>query len=77
MEIVFLNILNKHAPIKTIRVTDNNLPCVTAEIKSMMRQRNYRGKIRSKANKTGPKYLRQAFQHLRNRVDYTLRKTEV
>ena len=37
----------------------------------MMRQRDY---LRGKANKTGSKYLRQDFQHLRNKVDYTLRK---
>ena len=37
----------------------------------MMRQRDY---LRSKASNTGSKYLRQAFQHLCNKVDYTLRK---
>ena len=35
----FLDILNKHAPVKTIRVIGNKLPYVTAEVKSMMRQR--------------------------------------
>ena len=67
----FLDILNKHAPVKTIPVKGNNLLYVTAEVKSMMRQRDY---LRGKANKTVSKYLRQAFQHLRNKVDYTLRK---
>ena len=37
----------------------------------MMRQRDY---LRGKANKTGCKYLRETFQHLCNKVDYTLRK---
>ena len=37
----------------------------------MMRQRDY---LKGKAIKTGSKYLRQAFQHLGNKVDYTLRK---
>ena len=37
----------------------------------MMRQRHY---LRGKTDKTGSKYLRQAFQYLRNKVDYTLRK---
>ena len=36
-----------------------------------MRQRDY---LRSKANKTGSKYLRQAYRQLRNKVDYTLRQ---
>ena len=67
----FLNILNKHAPIKTIRVRGNNLLYVTAEVKSLMIQRDY---LRGKANKTGSKYLRQAYQQSRNKVDYTLRK---
>ena len=42
-----------------------------AEVKPMMRQRDY---LRGKASKTGSKYLRQAFQHLCNKVNYTLRK---
>ena len=37
----FLDILNKHAPVKTIRVKGNNLPYVTAEVESVMRQRDY------------------------------------
>ena len=37
----------------------------------MMRQRDY---LRDKANKTSSNYLRQAFQHLHKKVDYTLRK---
>ena len=67
----FLDILNKYAPVKTIRVKGNNLPYITAAVKSMMRQRDY---LRGKVNKTSSKYLRQAFQHLRNKVNYTLRK---
>ena len=58
-------------PIKTIRVRGNNLPYVTAEVKSLMRQRHYLG---GKANKTSSKYLRHAYQQLRKKVDYTLRK---
>ena len=61
-----MHILNKHAPIKTISARGNNLPYATAEVKSLMRQRDYR---RVKANKTGSKYLRQAYQQLRNKVD--------
>ena len=68
---IFLSLLNKYAPVKTIRVRGNNLPYVTAEVKSMMRQRY---NLRGKASKTCSKYLRQAFQHLCNKVNYTLRK---
>ena len=58
---IFLDILNKHAPVKTIRVRGNNLPYAMAEVKSMMRKRDY---LRGKGSKTGSKYLQQAFQHL-------------
>ena len=44
---------------------------VTAEVKSVMRQRYY---LRGKANRTGSKYLRQAFQHFCNKTNYTLRQ---
>ena len=37
----------------------------------MMRQRDY---LRSKASNAGSKYLRQAFQHICNKVDFSLRK---
>ena len=67
----FMNILNKHTTIKTIKVRGNNLPYVTAEVKSLMRQRDY---FRGKANQTGSKYLRKAYQQLRNKFDHTLRK---
>ena len=67
----FINIINKHAPVKTIRVRGNSLPYVTAEVKHMMRTKD---KLRGKANKTGSVYLRQPFQQMRNKVNYTLRK---
>ena len=67
----FMSMLNKHAPIKTIRVRGNDLPYVTAKVKSLMRQRDY---LRGKAHQTGSKYIGQAYQQLRNKVDYTLRK---
>ena len=60
MEDFFFNVLNKHALIKTIRVRGNNLPYVTAEVKSLMRQEDY---LRGKANKTGSKYL-TAYPHV-------------
>ena len=56
---------------KTVRVRGNSLPYVTAEVKHMMRTRD---KLRGKANKTDSVYLGQAFQQMRNKVNYTLRK---
>ena len=36
-----------------------------------MKQRNY---LEGRTNRRGSKYLFQAFQHIPNKVDYTLRK---
>ena len=52
-----------------IKVKDNHLPYVTSELKSMIRQRDY---LRAKANKTGSNLLRQAYNHIKNRVNYKL-----
>ena len=67
----FLDILNKHAPVAKIKVKGNHLPYmyVTSELKSMIRQRDY---LRAKANKTGSNLLRQAYNHIKNRVNYKL-----
>ena len=39
----FLDVLNKHAPIVNIKVKGNNIPYVTSELKSMIRQRYPKG----------------------------------
>ena len=65
----FLNILNKHAPVASIKVKGNSSPYVTSELKAMIRTRDYLG---AKANKTESTYLRQAFNHVRNKVNRTL-----
>ena len=70
----FLDILNKHAPVAKIKVKGNHPPYVTSELKSMIRQRDY---LRAKANKTGSNLLRQAYNHIKNRVNcklFTLRR---
>ena len=54
---LFVDLLNKHAPVSTIRIKINSASYLTKEIKSMMYQRDY---LKSKAYKTGSKYLRQA-----------------
>ena len=53
----FLDILNKHAHVINIKIKGNNIPYVTSELKSMIRQRDY---LRDKANKTGSHIFRQA-----------------
>ena len=75
MESLFLDILNKHAPINHIQVKGNKIPYITSELKSMIRQRDY---LRAKANKNGSCILRQAYNQMRTKVNqqlYLLRKT--
>ena len=55
---LFLNTLNMHAPISEIRIRGNNLPYITAEMRKLIRTRDY---LKKTANKTGSKYLHQAF----------------
>ena len=67
----FLDVLNKHAPVSDIMIKGTSLPYITMEIRQMIRQRDY---LRKMANKTGSPYLRQAFQQIRNKVTYSIRK---
>ena len=70
----FLDVLNKHAPVSDITIKGTSLPYITMEIRQMIRQRDY---LRKMADKTGSPYLRQAFQQIRNRVTYSIRKQEL
>ena len=67
----FIDTLNKHAPVTKITVQNNRLPYATSDLKKLLRQRDY---LRGKANKTGSKYLRQAFQQVRARANFELKK---
>ena len=67
----FLTILNKHAPLITIKTTANRLPYVNADLRRLIRQREY---LRGKANRTGSKILRQAFNQMRLRANHELYK---
>ena len=71
MKNLFLNTLDMHAPISEIRIRGNNLPYITAEMRKLIRTRDC---LKKKANKTGSKYLHQAFQQIRNNVKYGIRK---
>ena len=68
---LFLNTLEMHAPISEIRIRGNNLPYITAEMRKLIRTKDY---LKKKASKTGSKYLHQAFQQIRNKVKYGIRK---
>ena len=54
-----------------IRVKGNMLPYVTSELRKMSRQRDY---LRGKANKTGSRILRHAYDQVKNAVSHTLYK---
>ena len=67
----FLAILNKHAPLITIKTRANKLPYVNIDLRRLIRQWDY---FRGKANRTGSKLLRQAFNQMRSRVNHELYK---
>ena len=68
---LFLEVLNKNAPVSNIRIRGSNLPYITADVRLLARQRDF---LRKKANTTGSNYLQQAFQQIKHRVTYTVRK---
>ena len=67
----FLDCLNKHTPVINIKMKGNALPYVTFEIRSLIKTRDY---FKSKAVKTGPYYIQQAFCQVRTKVFSLLKK---
>ena len=63
--------MNRHAPLDNIKIKGSNLPYITSEIRQLVRLRDY---LREKANKTGSRYLRQAFQQIKHKVTYKIRQ---
>ena len=68
---LFLDILNKHAPMMNFKIKGKNMPYITSDLKQMIRQRDY---LKAKAVKTGSKILHQAFRQIRGKVYHTLNK---
>ena len=50
---LFLEVLNKHAPLDNIKSKGNNLPYITSEIRQLARQRDF---LKKKANRTGSRH---------------------
>ena len=69
----FLNTLNKHAPVATIRLKDNRLSYITSDLNKLLRWRDY---LEGTTNKAGSKYLRQAFHQVRPKANFELAKTK-
>ena len=66
----FLDVLNKHAPLTKIKVKGNNLPYTDSETRRLLRQQDY---LKKKVNQTRSKYLTQADQQVKYKVQYRLR----
>ena len=66
----FLTHLTNHAPLTKIKVKGNNLPYIDSETRRLIRQRDY---LKKKANQTGSKYISQAFQQVKYKVQYRIR----
>ena len=71
---MFLDVLNKHAPTTSTKIRGNSHPYLTADVKLLMRSRD---SLKAKANKTRSKYMKLAYQHMKNKVDYKIRELKV
>ena len=69
----YTDVLNEQAPVTVMKIKGNNLPCINSEARQLIRPRDY---LRSKANKTGSKCFRQAYQQIRSRVYYMIRNLQ-
>ena len=68
---MFSGLLDKHAPITEIKLKGNNLLYITLKMRRLIRTRD---RLKKKANQWGSKCLHQAFQQIRSRVSYGIRK---
>ena len=62
----FSSIIEKHDPMKTIRVSEKYCPWVNADLKRVIRSRD---KLKKKAIKTWSPLLLSSYKHLRNQVN--------
>ena len=68
---VFLNILNKHAPKRIIRVRNKQAPWLNSKVRQLMLNRDY---LKKKAVKTGSQNDWLSFKKERNRVNYAIKR---
>ena len=73
LEDTFSNVINKHAPFKTVRVTKEATPWLSAEIKSLM---DYRDKLKTHCNITNNAADIDKFKQVRNQVSHAVRKAQ-
>ena len=70
---LFFHVLDSHAPKKSVRVREHNLPWISAEIRVLLRTRTY---FLTKAHRTNDPDDWRKYRKLRNKVTTTLRKAE-
>ena len=68
---LFLEVLNKHAPVSNIRIRGSKLPYLTADVRRLARQRDF---LRKKANKMVSRSTSGRLSNKLNRITYTVRK---
>ena len=73
MEINFLEVLNKHAPVKTFRPRKNQLPWIEEDIRELMRKRDW---VLHKYHKTKDHELWNVFKRMRNLVTMNMRRAK-
>ena len=71
---MFLDVLNKHAPTNSTKIRGNSYPYLTADVKLLVRSRD---SLKAKANKTGFKYIKLAYQHMKNKADCKIRELKL
>ena len=69
----FLQICNKHAPLRRKRVRKQTSPWLTTSIVKMMHERDY---VKKKAISSGSKELWEKYKQLRNKVSSTIRQSK-
>ncbi len=73
-ENIFLDVANKHAPLKRKRVRQKNAsPWLTDEILTVMRERD---QLKKRASKQNSPHLWDAFRKLRNKVNGMIKKSK-
>ena len=70
---LFLEVLNKHAPLQTKRIRSRKTPCLTNDIKNLI---NTRDSLKRKAVITNVENDWQNYKIARNKVNIELRKTK-
>ena len=71
---MFLDVLNKHAPTTSTKIRGSSHPYLTADVKLLMRSRD---SLKANAKKTGSKYIKLAYQRMKNKVDNKIRELKV